>query len=72
MVFTDPAILGALLLFTDEPEAREKIILEAESTLEAGCVGHNYYWFYQRAMESALRHREWQNLEKFIDALRKI
>ena len=67
--FHGPGILGGLLLVSDDPKEREQIIAEAEAELEKGCVAHNYFWFYQYAMQSAINNREWDLLEHFRQGL---
>jgi hypothetical protein len=62
--FHGPAILGGLLLVTDDPGEREEIVREAEATLAGACVGHNYFWFYRDAMQSALDHADWALLDR--------
>ena len=42
---------------------------EAEAELKKGCVSHNYFWFYQFAMQSAINNREWDWLEHFRKGL---
>jgi tetratricopeptide (TPR) repeat protein len=69
--FHGPAIIGALLLVTDDPAERDSYIEEAERILEEGCVGHNNYWFYQDAIQAALNYREWDNLPRFRSLLVK-
>ena len=67
--FHGPGILGGLLLVSDDPNEREQIIAEAEAELKKGCVSHNYFWFYQFAMQSAINNREWDWLEHFRKGL---
>ena len=67
--FHGPGILGGLLLVSDDPKERDQIVSEAEFELKKGCVAHNYFWFYQFAMQSAINNREWDRLEHFRKGL---
>jgi tetratricopeptide (TPR) repeat protein len=67
--FHGPGVLGGLLLVSNDPGERKAIIKEAEDALDKGCVAHNYFWFYQYALQSAVNNREWEQLQYFRDRL---
>jgi hypothetical protein len=62
-------VIGGLLLVSDDPVERKALVKEAEDALEKGCVAHNYFWFYQYALQSAVNNREWEQLQYFRDRL---
>ena len=68
--FHGPAILGGLMLVSDDEEERHALASEAEQIIvDQGSVAHNYFWFYQFALQTALNNREWKNLERFRQGL---
>ncbi len=69
--FHGPAILGALLLVTEDPDERSALVEEAEAILQEGSVGHNINWFYHDAIQAALNNREWDNLDRLRQGLKK-
>lgn len=42
---------------------------DAEEILAGDCVGHNYIAFYRLAMEVSLRLGDWDEVDRFADAL---
>ena len=69
MNFIGPWLLGTLARTTDDPEARRAALVEGEEVLAGGCVGHNYYRFYQAAIEACLHDRDWKEAERYTAAL---
>ncbi len=69
MRFFGPFILGTMALMADSRERRREIFAEAESILHRGCVGHNHFWFYRDAIDACLGAGEWQEAERFAQAL---
>jgi class 3 adenylate cyclase/tetratricopeptide (TPR) repeat protein len=63
-----PGVLGALALATPDPERRQEALEEGMATLEKGCVGHNYYWFYRDGIELGLREGDLAQVARFADA----
>src|SRR5262249_28176133 len=61
--------LGALAAVTHDTEVRQTALAEGERLLQAGCVSHNYFWFYRDAMEAALRAGDWDEVERYALAL---
>ena len=72
MKFHGAGSLGLLMLVSDSPKEREAIRAEAEAVIEDGAVGHSAAWFYQFAMQTAINHREWDNLDQFREAVQRI
>jgi hypothetical protein len=69
MAFLGPGLLGWLALFTDDPEERQAALAEGEALLAAGSVSHNYFFFYQAAIDAALAASDWAAVERYADAL---
>ncbi|MBT5861095.1 MAG: AAA family ATPase, partial [Alphaproteobacteria bacterium] len=67
--FVGPWVLGVLAKLSDDQDKIAWALKEAEAILEAGCVGHNYYWFYTDAMDVALRAGNFTECERYADAL---
>ena len=70
--FHGPAVLGGLMLVSDDPDQRRALAVEAEQVIEKGSVAHNYFWYFQFALQTALNNREWQNLERFRKGLTRM
>lgn len=69
MSFIGPWLLGTMARTTDDPKRRRAALAEGEEILTGGCVGHNYYRFYQAAMEAALGAHDWGEAGRYADAL---
>ena len=69
MIFFGPVALGALALSEDDLSTRRAALDEAEAYLAADSVGHNYLNFYEDAMEACLRTEEWNEVERYAQAL---
>jgi hypothetical protein len=61
--------LGALAAVTRDAEARQTALAEGERLLAAGCVSHNYFWFYRDAMEASLGAGDWDEVERYAASL---
>ena len=66
--YTGPMALGALTIVSNDIDVISRAFEEAEETLKADCVGHNYLWFYRDAIDVCLRLNDWENLEKYARA----
>jgi hypothetical protein len=69
MAFLGPAILGGLAHITPDPEERCTALSEGEQLLASGSISHNFLFFYQNAIETALEQRDWSEAERFAQAL---
>ncbi|HEX6111213.1 MAG TPA: adenylate/guanylate cyclase domain-containing protein [Geminicoccaceae bacterium] len=69
MAYFGPGLLGWLALHTDDAEERRAALAEGEALLVAGSVSHNYFFFYQAAIETALNVRDWDAAERYAAAL---
>ena len=69
MAFVGPSILGGLARITNDPQERQAALAEAEQLLASGSLSHNYLWFYQFAIDTALDGRDWDNAMRYAQAL---
>lgn len=67
--FLLPQIMGTMLRMEPDAGRRAELIAEAEGVLEAGAVSHNHLIFYDAAIETALRHRDWPMALRYADRL---
>ncbi len=67
--FLGPWVMGTLALVSGDPERSRKAMREAEEILTGDCVGHNYLAFYKLAMEISVRLEDWDEVNRFADAL---
>jgi tetratricopeptide (TPR) repeat protein len=67
--FLGPWVLGTLALVADDIALSRAALAEGEQLLAGDCVGHNYFAFYPRAIEVALRDRDWNAAERYATAL---
>jgi len=69
MTFGGPIALGILALAAEDEEQCHAALLEAETILGAGSVGHNYLNFYEDAMEACLQFEAWDAVDRYALAL---
>jgi class 3 adenylate cyclase/tetratricopeptide (TPR) repeat protein len=69
MTFGGPIALGILALAAEDAEQCHKALAEAEAILDAGSVGHNYLNFYEDAMEACMQIEDWDEVERYAQAL---
>ena len=69
MSYYGPAILGGLARATDDPAERRAALDEGERLLAAGSVSHNYFWFCQEAIDTALAEHNWDAVEHYARML---
>ena len=69
MGFLGPAILGGLAHISPDPEERRAALAEGEQLLATGSISHNYFFFYQGAIETALEQHDWHEAERYAQAL---
>lgn len=67
--FLGPWVLGTLALVSSDPDRSRKAQHDAEVILAGDCVGPNYLAFYELAMEVCLRLEDWNELDRYADAL---
>lgn len=67
--FLKPRFLAEIALCTPDQAAQDSAIREGKAILEAGCIGHNYFYFYRDAMELMLDRGAWDDVEECAAAL---
>jgi hypothetical protein len=67
--FLGPWVMGTQALVSDDPEKSRQALKTAEEILAGDCVGHNYFALYRIAMEVSLRLQDWDEVNRFADAL---
>jgi hypothetical protein len=63
MRFIGPWLLSTAALASGDAARSRAALDEGMALLDAGCVGHNYYWFYKHAMEACLDHGDFEGVE---------
>jgi hypothetical protein len=69
MTFRGPTALGIYAITLDEPGLRRAILQEAELLLAGDCLDHNYIDFYEDAMQACLRAGDWDEVDRYAQAL---
>ncbi len=69
MAFLGPAILGMLVLVTDDEAERRAAGAEAETLLAAGSISHNHLYFRRDAIDASLRAGEYDEAERHSNLL---
>ena len=69
MGFLGPAVFGGLALAAADAQERRRALQEGEALLRGNCVGHCYYWFYRDALDASLKGGDWDEAERYADAL---
>jgi len=69
MAFLGPPALGMLALATRDSDRRRSAMTEAEALLRGSSVGHNFLFFYSDAMETCLQMGEWEEVDRYAQAL---
>lgn len=66
--YLGPMLLVEVALATDDAAERNAALAEGEALLIDGCVCHNYFWFYQHAIEIALHASQWDEVGRLAAA----
>ncbi len=69
MSYRGPTALGIYALTIDDPDLRHDILQEAEEILAGDCLDHNYLDFYEDAMQVCLQSGEWDEVDRYAQAL---
>jgi predicted ATPase/class 3 adenylate cyclase len=67
--FLGPWVYATLAFVASDAGRSRRALEEGEAILAGACVGHNYFAFYRLAMEVGLRLGEWDEVERYADAL---
>ncbi|TQV71941.1 BTAD domain-containing putative transcriptional regulator [Denitrobaculum tricleocarpae] len=62
-------ILSALAVETKDVALRKWALIEGEVLLQERCVSHNYLHFYQHAIDAALDGGDWDEADRYANAL---
>ena len=54
--FIGPWICATRALVSPDTEMAQASLSQGQALIDAGCVGHNYFWFYKPAMQTCLDH----------------
>ena len=55
--FIGPWICGTRALLSQDAGTAQAWLAQGQQLIDAGCVGHNYFWFYKHAMQTSLDFR---------------
>lgn len=70
LTFRGPTAFGVNAIFETDAIERRALLQKAEQLLAQGCVSHNYLEFYEFAIEASLRFAEWDEAERYAQALK--
>lgn len=69
MTYFGPGAFGAVARTTEQREDYRSALLEAEAILADGAVSHNYFYFFEDAMDACLQWGDWDDVERYADAM---
>jgi len=69
MSYRGPTALGIYALTVDDSDLRHDTLQEAEKILAGDCLDHNYLDFYEDAMQVCLQSGEWDEVDRYAQAL---
>ena len=69
VTFIGPAVLATKAALIEDRNESRKVLKEAESILDSGCVAHNHFWFAQSAIEQSLATGDWDEAERYAAKL---
>lgn len=67
--FTGPWVFGLLSMVTQDADRRERALREGERLLAQGSMASNPLHFYRFAMEASLAANDWEQTERYAQAL---
>ncbi len=68
--FIGPLVLAVAASLEPDRKERTRLLGRAETILDEGCVGHNYMWFTDEAINIARQDEDWGALERYASRLR--
>ena len=71
LAFIGPWVLATQALVSEDENQIDACLAEGARLLAGGCVGHNYFRFYQTAMELALERAHWTEARAYAQALER-
>jgi class 3 adenylate cyclase/tetratricopeptide (TPR) repeat protein len=69
MTFRGPTALGVYAIALEDSDTRRKVLQEAEKILEGDCLAGNRLDFYEHAIQACLRACEWNEVDRYAQAL---
>jgi len=69
--YTGPWVLGAIALAAEDATIRRKALAQGEALLALGCVSHNYFHFYQMAIDVAMELGQPEEMLRYAAALER-
>jgi class 3 adenylate cyclase/tetratricopeptide (TPR) repeat protein len=69
LAFNGAIAFGRLALSTRNSDRRRFALGEGEELLRGDCVSHNYLYFYPDAMDTCLQTGEWDEVDRYAQAL---
>lgn len=72
MRFFGGVALGALARASGSPQESERALDEGEQLLSQPCMSHNYFYFYEDAIEVWASFERWDRVERCVAALAEV
>ncbi len=69
--YTGPWVLGAIALAGEDTTVRRRALASGEEQLALGCVSHNYFHFYQMAIDVAFELGQPEEMLRYAEALER-
>jgi DNA-binding SARP family transcriptional activator len=67
--YNGPWVQAAIALVSRDGQRRRDALAKGEQLLAQGCVSHNYFHYYQHAIDVALDMGDWNAAERYASAL---
>lgn len=67
--FIGPWVMSTRALLSEDWQTANTWLTSGEASLAQGCVGHNYYRFYVNAIDTCLKHQQFEKMQAYIDQL---
>jgi class 3 adenylate cyclase/tetratricopeptide (TPR) repeat protein len=64
MRYMGPMLLAQVAFTTGDEAERNAALAESEALLAEGCVSHNHFWHYERAIDIALDRGDWHEVQR--------
>ena len=69
MTFRGPTALGVYAIALENSDTRREVLQEAEKILEGDCLAGNRLDFYEHAIQACLHACEWNEVDRYAQAL---
>jgi len=67
--FIGPRLHGNAALAAASTDRRRDLLAAGEAIVEAGCISHNWLFFYRDAIEASLMNEDWDEAERYAAEL---